>query len=40
LCGEHVRMGIGGGRVLYVHTLYSYTRWVPKLHKQKLNEPI
>jgi hypothetical protein len=26
LCGEHVRMGIGGGRVLYVHTLYSYTR--------------
>jgi hypothetical protein len=24
LCGEHARMGIGGGRVLYVHTLYSY----------------
>ena len=40
LCGEHVRMGIGGGRVLYVHTLYSYTRGVPKLYKQKLNEHI
>jgi hypothetical protein len=40
LCGEHVRMGVGGCRVLYVHTLYSYTRGVPKLHKQKLNEHI
>jgi hypothetical protein len=26
LCGEHVQLGIGGGRVLYVHTLYSYIR--------------
>jgi hypothetical protein len=25
LCGEHVRMDIGGGRVLYVHLIFLYS---------------